>query len=137
MPKLLLIFFAVFTFLSCSRREKNINPVPPTSNAKIASLIDDMAKDGQVDASITGIGGTKSLQYKRYEWMMQSASDKLLVQLTDHTSPAVRIYAYWALSDRRSEKLRDICIKHMNDTAQVLYRSGCVGSYERVNDFIR
>ncbi len=137
MPKLLLIFFAAFSLLSCNRRERDINPVPPTSSAKIASLIDDMANDGQLDASITGIGGTKSLQYKRYEWMMQYASDKLLVQLTDHTSPAVRVYSYWALSDRRSEMLRDICIKHMTDTAQILYRSGCIGSYERVNDFIR
>ena len=69
--------------------------------------------------------------------MMQSASEELLVKLTDHKSPVVRIYAYWALRGRGSDRLGSICIKHVNDTAKIQIQNGCEISFVSVNEFIR
>ena len=137
MPKLFLIFLGIIIFISCNRKERSINPVPQPYNTKAVSLIDDIANDGELYVSTRGFSGVKSQQYKRYEWIKQSASDGLLVRLTDHKSPVVRIYAYWALRERGSDMLGSISIKHKNDTAKIDIQNGCDVSSVSVNELIR
>ena len=133
MPKLLSIFVLLALLISCNSRKRELNPVFPAIPGKV-SIIDDIARDGNVDGEATGYGGEKSDQYKRYEWLKSKKSDSSLLQLTDHSSPAVRVYAFCALAERNSPLLVEIAEKHKYDSASFMSRGGCIGMPDQVNE---
>ena len=132
MPKLLLIFLLLVLLVSCNSRKRELDPVFPPVRGKI-SIIDVIAQDGGVDGGVIGYDGGKSEQYKRYEWMKSKLSDSSLHQLTDHQSPAVRVYAFFALVERKYPLLKEIVNNHKNDSAVFMSNSGCTGNPDKVN----
>jgi len=122
--------------LSCNLGKRELNPVFPLIPGQV-SIIDDIAKDGEVTCAATGYGGEKGDQFKRYEWMISKKSDSTLLQLTDHQSPAVRVYAFFALAERNSPLLSEIAIKHKNDSASFNSRCGCLGMTDQINKCFR
>ena len=136
MPKLLFILFLFNFTISCKNQKREINPVLPPVTRTI-TIIDFIANDGEVHSGATGYGGGKSDQFKRYEWMKSKLSDSTLHQLTDHQSPAVRVYAFFALAERNSPLLSEIAIKHKNDSASFNSRCGCLGMTDQINKCFR
>ena len=97
-------------------------------------LIAEMAIENRVDGAITGIAGTRSRQYERFEWLKNNAEEEDLISLTDHVSPVVRVYAFYALYEKRSMALTEIYRKHINDYASFLTVNGNNQSSRRVNE---
>lgn len=98
------------------------------------NLIAEMAIENRVDGAITGITGTRSRQYERFEWLKNNAREEDLISLTDHVSPVVRVYAFYALYEKRSMALTEIYRKHMNDNDSFLSVNGNTQSTRRVNE---
>lgn len=97
-------------------------------------LISEMAEENRVHGAITDMAGTRSHQYERFEWLKNNAQEEELIALTDHVSPAVRVYAFYALYEKRSMALSEIYRKHMHDYAPFLTVNGNNESTRRVNE---
>ena len=93
-----------------------------------------MAEENRVDGALTGIAGTRSCQYERFEWLKNNMQEEELIALTDHVSPVVRVYAFYALYEKRSLALTEIYRKHIHDDAPFLTVNGNSESTRRVNE---
>ena len=83
------------------------------------------------------LGFDHDAQYNRFVKLTTSATDEELVLLTDHTSPAVRGYAFWALAKRKYADLKSIFVAHLDDKSPVLQKNGCMVGNESVISFMR
>ncbi len=120
--------------------------IPPLSGSRLCNsteklsssfgqqLIHDIASENRVDGAITGIIGTRSRQYERFEWLKNNAQEQELIALTDHSSPVVRVYAFYVLYEKRSLALSEICQKHIKDNATFLAVNGTNKSTRLVNE---
>jgi hypothetical protein len=95
-----------------------------------------LAKYKRVDNSYIGFVGDKSIIYKTFENLCSTATDGDLIRLTAHSSPSVRVYAFWALSKRNSKELFNIIQLHRKDRSKFAFWSGCDGGVEQVNTFL-
>jgi hypothetical protein len=83
-----------------------------------------------------GIGAEESLVFANYESLKRNASDSILLKLTYHKNPKLRVYAMWALA----EKNKALAIKQLNrlskDTKILDFKCGCIITPETVNDLV-
>jgi len=96
----------------------------------VSNLVDQIAKG-------RSLGFDHDAQYDRYIRLNESASEDELVMLTDHNSPAVRGYAFWALAKRNYPDLRSIFMAHLDDKAPVFQKNGCMVGNESVISFMK
>ena len=83
------------------------------------------------DANI-GYTGENSLSYGYYLRLKEIASDSVLVALTYHKNPKIRVYGMWALAENNN-KLAMLQMKRLqHDQATVMYQSGCTTMPESV-----
>lgn len=92
---------------------------------EVLKLADQIAEVGTVESAYVGYGGSPSAQYKKYEAMASASADQELVELTDHPSPAVRVYAFKALLKRDYSPLFPIIERHLTDDVTFQTQSGC------------
>ena len=64
------------------------------------------------------------------------AEDDELIKLTNHSSPSVRGYSFWALVEREHPKVKEIILQHVDDSVYIGRMSGCIGFQEKLNDFM-
>jgi len=83
------------------------------------------------------LGFDENHQYNRFLKLQELASNDELVKLTDHLSPAVRGYAFWALAKNHYPDLKSIFIKHLDDQVAVIQRNGCMVGNESVISFMK
>ena len=95
--------------------------------APILMLARQIAADSTVDAEFIGRAAVTTEQYRRSVVLLAQASEAELLALTDHSSPAVRCYAYQGLCERKSKALLISLRKHELDTAAVVVNVGCFG----------
>lgn len=100
----------------------------------IGLLCDQIAADSIVESAYVGVAGMPSEQWKRYEQLMKLADDTAFLDLTDHLSPAVRLYAYYGLTNRNPDLLIEALRNHPDDTSFVHMLNGCIFSTEPVRD---
>jgi hypothetical protein len=99
---------------------------------KVASQI---SKNRTVDDRAIGFAGQTSEQYKRFDFLVQQATENELITLTGHENAKVRAYAFWALAKRHYKDSKAILEKHLSDTASFVFFSGCDQGSEQVNHF--
>ncbi len=85
-----------------------------------------MEKGDEIDDFAIGFSGTRTKQFDQFYRLNQIARTEELVALTGHPAPTVRGYAFWALVERKYERLDDIYEAHADDKAKVLFRQGCL-----------
>ena len=91
--------------------------------------------DSNFDKAI-GYAGSKPRVYTWFEKLMQLAEDDELILLTNHSSPTVRGYSFWALVERDNPKVKGIMLEHFDDSVYIDRMSGCIGYQEKLNDFL-
>lgn len=102
-----------------------------------------VAQTGEIAVTVAQISLDGSLsfdenhQYNRFLKLHQLASDDELVELTNHDSPAVRGYAFWALAKNHYPDLKNIFVDHLEDTDAVVQRNGCMVVKESVISFMK
>ena len=121
---------------SCKHSVQNINtekvkPIRP----EIDVIVNQIPNYKTVDAGGVGIAGVKTEQYERFEKLIKYANVEELIKLTDHESPAVRAYSFWALSKKHFTALQLVLKRHVNDTSTFRFFSGCIYSIEKINNF--
>ena len=80
-------------------------------------------------------GGIRPKQYDNFEKLKETATQRELIELTNHPNGVVRCYAFWALSKDKSVDLFQIILNHINDYELVKTQFGCIGGQEKVGDF--
>lgn len=125
------LFYLLLGQLAYSCTQAQNKPVRP----EISDIVNKISAYGTVDAAGVGIAGVKTEQYERFEKLMKNATVDELVSLTDHKSPAVKAYSFWALSKRKFPGLSLIVKKHAADSSTFRFFTGCLLSRERIRDF--
>lgn len=89
-------------------------------------LINSLAAYDCVHTSGIGITGEYSEQYARFERLTQLLTGEEWLDLIDHESAVVRLYAFQALEELHSDLLPQAQEQLKNDTTSVCYFSGCI-----------
>lgn len=77
-----------------------------------------------------------NVQDKNFLALKGAATQDELVELTQHPSPAVRFYAFLALTDRENLNLEPILIEHINDNEDVSLQIGCEVLSSSIGDLL-
>ena len=102
----------------------------------VRKLANQIAEGLTVDSRDVGRAPVTTDQYRKYTLLAATATEKELIALTHHSSPAVRSYACLGLYKIKSRELLNILREHESDTAVVTTRSGCLVGQPRVVDYI-
>jgi len=127
MKRIIGLFILMSLVVSLSA-QVNLNP-------KVEKLVGAIAEGNMFMSSAVGYGGQKPQQWDNYLQLKRKASEVELIALTDHENPAVRCYAFLALTENNSAKVFDILIKHLKDSDYISTMIGCIMSQEYVGDF--
>lgn len=98
--------------------------------------IGQIASYNVVEGPATGIAGTKSEQYARFDQWRKSASEDELLKMTDHANGVVRAYAFWALIKADSDLSREVWRNHLDDDEMIHTTFGCIVEQMTVHDFM-
>jgi hypothetical protein len=130
------LFFLLLT--SCAQKQEPtvIHHKPKiVLSDSLQPIVDSLVRFAVVHDAAIGPAGVETTVYQHFKKLQAKATDKELINLTDHDSASVRVYAYWALAKRKNTEIKHILTKHINDTAEFWYISGCSPDPERVNKF--
>lgn len=143
----LFIIFAALILHSCSGTDKPEIPKVDlvddstskyqsiTVNDSLQPFVDSLVQFDAIFDEAVGYGGSKPEVYTWFEKLMELAQESELTRLTNHNSPTVRGYAFWALVKRESPMVKEIMLEHIDDTVYVDRMSGCIGYQEKLNEF--
>jgi hypothetical protein len=109
---------------------------PRQPRPEIAKLVKAMSKHKRYDDEFIGYSMETTDQYRRFIELSKIATDQELFLLTDHDSPAVRVYAFRALSQRKDIPLFPAIVKHIHDHDSLFVTQGCFISKDAVGDFM-
>ena len=99
-------------------------------------LISDIASYGRVEFGPVGYSATITQQYNRYLKLVSIATDSQLVNLTDHFSATVKVYAAAILYARKYQGFDIIYNKLVNDRQLFSLASGCIVESKRIDKWI-
>jgi hypothetical protein len=98
-------------------------------------VVREMAAYGIYEYPFVGLTAEPSLQWARYQQILNMCSDQDLVELCGNESPVVRCYAFQGLIDKGNSKVFDQVITHIHDTASFDKITGCMNDPCYVSDF--
>jgi hypothetical protein len=127
----IILFFLAISNLAFSQDNHELNEI----STKVSKIVSDIAKGDGIDSSSVGIVGVRTERYDNFTKLVELATRKELMVLTDHTNVAVRGYAFWALSFDHSIDLLPIIKKHLSDDEYVGYTVGCNANSSKIGDF--
>ena len=88
-----------------------------------------------VISEFIGYSGQSSSVYAAFLRLRHLASDEQLRALVSDPSPAVRVYAFYALTNRHSESVAyNLLLSRLGDDARVRTQQGCIGGESTVFD---
>ncbi len=73
-------------------------------------------------------------QYLRFESLRKECTNAELTALLKHRAPVVRVYAFWALSERPGVDLLTLLVQNQQDTAKLASSCGFYGSVDTAID---
>lgn len=103
---------------------------------KTMSIVTELAKSSGVIYSVKH----KAIGPKGYFYLLEKAEMEELILLTDHQSPTVRVYSFWALVERGYSNLTEIYSKHEDDKESLTVdyiESDIMGLKTTVSDLMR
>ncbi len=95
---------------------------PDILSLEVHKIVAQIDMIGEVHERITS---GESSQYDNYLALKKYASVAELLELTKHPSPAVRVYAFWGLTEQSNIDLTALFLEHSYDNKVVPYQLGC------------
>jgi hypothetical protein len=129
--KTMILILTISIFFACNTNKKILAGFDDESRA----LVDSLNKYGYVDHAEIGFGGNESDLYNLFIRVQNKLDTAKLVLLTNHKNPVLRVYSFWGLCMKKYPRYRTIIERHVNDKQMFKYNQGCIGSYEKVNEF--
>jgi hypothetical protein len=133
------IIFLIVVLCSCNGQKnidigKNSNDLleESNSNQNLLTILKDIEEINRVGDRIVSLQG-EELDYDVE--LKKVASTEQLIGLTNHKNPAVRCYAFKALSKNHSDIVFQVLLNHLNDTLNVHVVNGCIGKNQKVSEF--
>ncbi len=126
---LLVIFNSLSLFSQNAYQEKRVPK-------KIKIICDSLMKSSKIESQYIGIAGWESENWPFYLKLKKKANTKVLIELTNHPSPIIRSYSFFALLDQKSPKILETIKKNENDTIQIKFQSGCIVSRQFLIDLV-
>lgn len=127
--------FIILTLSSCKaqdekqKEENDSKKELKITNESVLNLRDSIAQFNEVQDSHIGYAGSPSEQYENYEKLLDIASDKDLLLLTEDTNYSVATYATFGLIERNNSTFIDVFERFLKDAKRVKTMKGCmVGS---------
>ncbi|WP_044002347.1 hypothetical protein [Hymenobacter swuensis] len=102
--------------------------------AFIKRVTDTIAYVGVLKCELVSRAAYMPRQYIRFDSLRKQCSNEELQTLLAHKSPAVRGYAFWALTERPEVDLYPLLLRHRRDTKKYAQLCGCIGSTQTVID---
>ena len=106
----------------------------------INNIANKLRKENQVHfgypVGIAGRPETDNKYYKLYLKLKDKATDDELIQLTNDTVECIVVYSFEILWQRQNSRLKNIFLKHQNDTTFFWTAAGCTGMLDRINWFM-
>lgn len=136
---------ALFLLAACRTEEEKTVDKPDsaiqseplsTVSDSVQMMVDLLSSSRTLYTEAVGEAGEKTETYIRFERLKQIASDTELIALMEHRSPVVRAYVFSALVQRRNPDIKDILMKHVDDTVQVECYSGCFRYDNKLNEIM-
>jgi hypothetical protein len=116
--------------------------VPPLQTApttqlvkdpELASRVDALARERQVESEHVGYGGAESASYARFAAVLDKASGQQELVLLKHESPIVRAYVANDIAQRHPRDARAL-IPLTRDETVVTFMDGCIMGSARIGD---
>ena len=123
-PSLFLALFMACTIPATAQLDKIINP--QTFGLTTSEIVLQISRENMLKGPAVGFTGSKPEQYKRFERLMEKASEEQLLEFTDHENGVVRVYALWGLAVKDSPYVPQVLEKHRNDDTVIATMFGCI-----------
>ena len=109
---------------------------PQKISKTVRQIAKDIANENEIHNAAVSVAGVKTPQYRRFEELLKKATLNELLELVEHSNPAVRGYAFWGLAKRQFAKLEAVLMAHAADEQLVYQIQGCLGGDIQVIDFM-
>ncbi|WPP47978.1 hypothetical protein [Catalinimonas niigatensis] len=124
----------MFYFFHNHKTDSLFDPAIRTEILDTVKLIENY---GDVTNGVVGYSGKTPQQWHRRQWLMQNATDKELLTLTDYPSGAVKATAYEGLFRKDNSNRYDSILKALNDTTTFFnYQVGCEGNITLLSEYL-
>jgi len=111
----------------------------PTSalvqRAEVATLVDDLAKEKQIESSHIGAGGSPSQVYAKFVAITKAATEAEMVALLQHESPIVRGYVAEHVAEKLPARL-DSVVPLAEDWTGVPTLNGCMKGMDSIGEIV-
>ncbi|HRO05943.1 MAG TPA: hypothetical protein PLE75_04595 [Ferruginibacter sp.] len=96
------------------------------TSMSLNQVITDLCQHPTIDEEMVGYGGTKSVQYQRFEYLMRFIKNEEFIEYLHSPYPILRAYSFWALVKRDYQGTRKLYTDIlMNDHARMLHYDAC------------
>lgn len=134
--KHILIILLLFSFTFKVSAQKNQNIVRP----KIIRIVTKLERGNEVHfgnpVGVAGLPETNNKYYNLYQKLKRKATNAELIELTKSKSIIIFVYAFKILYSHEYVGLKDIFLRHINDSTLFWTAGGCTGFVEQVNWFM-
>ena len=134
LKQLLVVFFAVI--FSVSNSFAQVKYERKHLSFKVKRIVHKLEKYDVVTGRRIGKSAIKSEQYRLFEKLESKATESELYELTNHSSPVVRAYAFYGLANEKSVKMLAVIEKNQNDTVAIIQQFGCIKAGNTVIGFM-
>jgi len=118
------------------RLPEDLKPALPP-NASLDQIIEKIRTDDVVSSEHVGFGGEASPVYDAFKRLEKLAGEAALRRLTADRSPAMRVYAFYALADLHPDAIPfEVLLARAGDIATVQTIEGCVIDEAVVRDLM-
>lgn len=129
MTKSLIFLFIIIGQIAFAQQVVNLRP-------ELKTIVDEMANDNLYKSASIGYGAAKTEQWKRFLALKKVTTDKELISLMNHESPAVRAYAFEALVERKNPETFDLLLAHLDDNEEIQSFKGMNVKKQLMGDFL-
>jgi hypothetical protein len=125
-------FICIILFTSCSDHKANGGTKKYHLNdpSYLVTLLDNSS---DLEGQSLGIEGRANESYKIFKRFTAASNDTTLLRLAKHDNPKIRVYSMWALTKKNRRLALRLMDDFKNDTAIIVYRTGCTSLPERVS----
>ena len=111
----------------------NIKPPPSNQTQEVENLVNEICYQYRFEGKHIGIDGHLSTQRDYVQELIRLADTSLLIKLTSHRNPKVRVVSFDALAAKSFAKSKDVFKHHIEENETFELSAGCLGTPEPVN----
>ncbi len=106
---------------------------PSYQTQAVDNLVIEISNQNRLEGKHIGIDGHLSKQRDYVQELIRLADTSLLIKLTSHKNPIVRVVSFDALAAKAFTKSKDVFEDHIEDNETFKLLAGCLSTAEPVN----